>query len=143
MFIREPEREIIVLDQVDVLVAGGGVTGCVAAIAAARTGARTMLVERNGALGGVATMGLMANIGNLFLDQQGRLVIDGIAREVVQRMVARGAASEYWASREVPGCVIDSEQLKVLLSEMLREAGVSVLTHVLATRPVPAESSTP
>lgn len=143
MFIREPEREIIVLDQVDVLVAGAGVAGCAAAIAAARTGARTLLVERNGALGGVATMGLMANIGNLFSDQQGRPVIDGLAREVVQRLVVRGAASEHWAAREVPGCVIDSEQLKVLLIEMLREAGVGVLTHVLATRPVLAEASTP
>jgi flavin-dependent dehydrogenase len=55
MFIREPEREIIVLDQVDVLVAGAGVAGCAAAIAAARTGAKTMLLERSGALGGVAT----------------------------------------------------------------------------------------
>ncbi|NLG28801.1 MAG: FAD-dependent oxidoreductase, partial [Chloroflexi bacterium] len=123
MYIREPEREIIVLDQVDVLVAGAGVAGCAAAIASARTGAKTMLLERSGALGGVATVGLMANIGNLFMDQQGRSVIDGIAREVVQRLVVRGAASEHWAAREVPGCVIDSEQLKVLLIEMLREAG--------------------
>lgn len=142
MFIREPEREIIVLDQVDVLVAGAGVAGCAAAIAAARTGAKTMLLERSGALGGVATVGLMANIGNLFVDQQGRSVIDGIAREVVQRLVVRGAASEHWAAREVPGCVIDSEQLKVLLIEMLREAGVTVLTHVLATRPVLADAGT-
>ncbi len=143
MYIREPEREIIVLDQVDVLVAGAGVSGCAAAMAAARTGARTLLVERAGALGGVATMGLMANIGNLFMDQQGRFVIEGIAREVVQRLVMRGAASDKWASPEVPGCVIDSEQLRVLLIEMLREAGVTVLTHVLATRPVLAETSTP
>ena len=64
MLIREPEREIEVLDQVDVLVAGAGVSGCAAAVAAARAGARTMLLERNGALGGVATVGLMANIGN-------------------------------------------------------------------------------
>ncbi|MFP4057293.1 MAG: FAD-dependent oxidoreductase [Candidatus Brocadiia bacterium] len=134
--VREPERDIEVLDQVDVLVAGGGVAGCAAALGAARAGARTALVERNGVLGGVATAGLMANIGNMFLDREGRLVVGGAGREVVERLVARGAASPHWASREVPGVVIDSEQLKLLLGQMLREAGVTVLTHVLAARPV-------
>ena len=136
MTIRESEREIEVLDEVDVLVAGAGVSGCAAAVAAARVGAKTMLLERNGVLGGVATAGLMANIGNTYLDRDGRVVIHGIAKEVVDRMVARGAASEKWASREVPGIVIDSEQLKVLLVEMQQEAGVKVLTHSLAARPI-------
>ncbi len=136
MSIREPARDIAVLGEADVLVAGGGVSGAAAALAAARAGARTVLVERNGSLGGVATAGLMANIGNHFLDRQGRLVIDGIAKEVVDSLVERGAASPKWASREVPGVVIDSEQLKPLLSEMLASAGVTVLTHTLAARPI-------
>ena len=136
MVIEEEARQIDVRDEVDVLVAGGGVSGCAAAIAAGRAGARTVLIERNGALGGVATSGLMANIGNLLLDRDGNVVVHGIAREVIERMAARGAASRLWASREVPGVVIDSEQLKVLLIEMLCEAGVEVLTHVLAARPV-------
>lgn len=134
--VHEPGRDIEVLDDVDVLVAGAGVAGCAAAVAAARSGAKTMLLERNGCLGGVATAGLMANIGNKYLDRDGNLVINGIAKEVIDRMVARGAASEKWACREVPGIVIDSEQLKVLLIEMQREAGVRVLTHTLAARPV-------
>jgi hypothetical protein len=95
-----------------------------------------MLVERNGVLGGVATAGLMANIGNLFLDREGRHVIRGLPREVVDRLVARGAASAAWASREVPGIVIDAEALKVVLAELQREAGVQVLTHTLAARPI-------
>ncbi len=136
MHVRETARDIPVLDSVDVLVAGGGVSGSVAAIAAARAGANSWLVERNGVLGGVATAGLMANIGNLFLDGQGRQVIRGIPAEVIQRMVDRGAASAEWASREVPGIVIDSEQLKILLGEMAQEAGVTVLTHTWAARPV-------
>jgi hypothetical protein len=134
--IRESSRTIEVLDRADVLVAGAGVAGCAAAVAAARAGARTVLVERNGMLGGVATAGLMANIGNLYVDGQGQVIVHGIAREVVERMVARGAASARWASREVPGIVIDSEQLKLVLSEMAREAGVRVLTHTLAARPI-------
>lgn len=136
MTIHEGEREIKVLDEVDVLVAGAGVAGCAAAVAAARAGAKTMLVERNGVLGGVATAGLMANIGNSYMDRDGRIVVYGVSKEVIDRMVARGAASEKWASREVPGVVIDSEQLKVLLIEMQQEAGVRVLTHTLATRPI-------
>jgi len=141
MFVRETAREIPVLDQIDVLVAGGGVSGSVAAISAARTGAKTCLVERNGVLGGVATAGLMANIGNLFLDGRGRQVIRGIPAEVVQRMVDRGAASADWACREVPGIVIDSEQLKVLLGEMAVESGVTVLTHTWAARPIMEDST--
>ncbi len=136
MFIREAVRDIPVLGEADVLVAGGGVSGAAAALASARAGARTVLVERNGVLGGVATAGLMANITNHFMDRQGRIVIEGIAKEVVDRLVARGAASAKWASREVPGVVMDSEQLKPLLSEMLTEAGVTILTHCLATRPI-------
>ncbi|NLG48609.1 MAG: FAD-dependent oxidoreductase [Chloroflexi bacterium] len=136
MGIREPEREIDLLAEVDVLVAGGGVAGSAAAVAAARAGATTMLVEREGVLGGVATAGLMANIGNHFLDRRGRPVIHGIAREVIDRLVARGGASAHWASREVPGIVVDSEQLKIVLIEMLQAAGVTVLTHTLAARPL-------
>jgi len=117
-------------------VAGGGVRGCAAATAAARTGARTMLVERNNVLGGVATAGLMANIGNRYMDRDGRIVVGGVAREVIDRLVARGGASEKWACREVPGIVIDSEQLKIVLGEMLQEAGVQMLFHVLAARPI-------
>lgn len=136
MTIREPEREVEVLDEVDVLVAGAGVAGCAAAVAAARAGAKTMLLERNGVLGGVATAGLMANIGNRYMDRDGRIVVHGVAKEVIDRMVARGAASEKWACREVPGIVIDSEQLKIVLIELEQGAGVKVLTHTLAARPL-------
>ncbi len=134
--LQEAARQIEVLDSVDVLVAGGGVAGCAAAVAAARAGARTMLLERNGCLGGVATAGLMANIGNRYMDRDGRIVVHGIAKEVVDRLIARGGASEKWACREVPGIVVDSEQLKVVLIEMQQEAGVAVLTHTLAARPI-------
>jgi len=134
--IREPERHIEVLDTVDVLVAGAGVAGCAAAVAAARAGAGTMLLERNGCLGGVATAGLMANIGNRYMDRDGRIVVHGVAKEVVDRLIARGGASEKWACREVPGIVVDSEQLKVVLIEMQQVAGVKVLTHTLAARPI-------
>ena len=134
--IPEPSRDIPVLDEVEVLVAGGGLAGCAAAVAAARAGARTMLLERNGCLGGVATATLMANIGNRYLTASGERVVRGFAGELVDRLAAAGAASPHWEHRDVPGCVIDSERLKVVLIDLLQEAGVTTLTHALAARPI-------
>jgi hypothetical protein len=135
-FIDEPTRQIPVLLEADVLVAGGGVAGCAAAVGAARAGARTVLLERNGCLGGVATASYMASIGNRFLLASGRRVIHGFAGEFVDRLVTAGAASDRWEHRDVPGCCFDSERLKVILIEWLAEAGVQVLTHALAARPI-------
>jgi len=134
--IHEPEREIEVLDEVDVVVAGAGVAGCAAAVAAAREGAKTILIERNGVLGGVATAGLMANIGNTYMNREGKIIIHGIAKEVVDKMTSRGATSKRWANSEMTGVVIDEEQLKILLIEMQQKAGVKVFTHTLAACPI-------
>ena len=132
----EAARDIPVLDEVDVLVAGGGVSGCAAALGAARAGARTLLLERNGCLGGVATATLMANIGGPYLTLSGRVVPSGVAAEVIERLIAVGGASPGCKHADVPGCTMDSERLKVILIEMLEEAGVTVLTHTLAARPI-------
>lgn len=56
----EPERKIPVVENVDVLIAGGGLAGIGATIAAARHGCRTMLVEQAGDVGGIATIGMMS-----------------------------------------------------------------------------------
>lgn len=57
--IHEPAREIPIIDDVDICVLGGSVTGVFAAVRAARLGARVALVERQNAFGGVATSGLV------------------------------------------------------------------------------------
>ncbi|HRU07305.1 MAG TPA: FAD-dependent oxidoreductase, partial [Candidatus Brocadiia bacterium] len=132
----EAARAIPVLEEADVVVAGGGVAGCAAAWAAAKAGAKTFLLERNGCLGGVATASLMANIGNRFLTATGEQVVHGFPAEVVDRLIGAGAASPHWKTREMPGVVIDSERLKVILIEMMREAGVTTLTHALGARPI-------
>ena len=132
----EPARSIPVLDEVDVAVVGGGVAGCAAACAAARAGAKTMLLERNGCLGGVATASLMANIGNVFLTASGEQRIHGFAGELVDRLVAEGAASPHWRSRDIPGVCLDSEKLKVVLIDMIQEAGGVILAHALGARPI-------
>jgi hypothetical protein len=134
--IHETARSTPVLAECDVLVAGGGVAGCAAAWAAATAGARTILVERNGCLGGVATATGMSNIANLMITADDRLVVRGFARNLIDRLIETGAASSGWASRDIPGCCMDSERMKVVLIEMLQEAGVEILTHAMGTRPV-------
>ena len=59
--IHEMERDIPVIAETDILVAGGGPAGTAAALAAARCGARVMIVENNSCLGGIATSGMMSH----------------------------------------------------------------------------------
>lgn len=127
----EPARETPVAYEPDVIVCGGGVTGCAAALSAAHSGASVLLVERNGVLGGTATAGLMANIGNLFMTGEDTPVVKGVPREIVERMAAAGGTRPNWSRAELPGVVIDPEVFKMVLLDMLREAGVEVLFHAL------------
>ncbi len=89
--VSEPSREIPIARETDVLVVGGGPGGVAAAIAAARSGARVVLLERYGHLGGMATGGLVNAIPNL-ADINGKQGIAGICQEVIDRLVARGGA---------------------------------------------------
>lgn len=89
-----------VIADVDVLVCGGGPAGIGAALAAARQGASTMIVEQQGCLGGVATSGL---IGTWFgsYSRNGRYpVVEGIFKEIVDELVAQNAAKPATNDRE-------------------------------------------
>ncbi len=123
----EGAREVPVTASCDVLVAGGGVSGVAAALGAARAGAKTLLVERSGCLGGVATAGLMASISNRYFASDGRRILGGPALEIVQRLVEMGGAVEGWMTPELPGITLDPEILKVVLLRLLRDAGVQTL----------------
>jgi len=118
--------------ETEVLVIGGGNAGCAAAIAAARNGARVMLVERYGFLGGTATAAL---VGPWMTFHAGKeRVVGGIAQEIVERLVAMGASPGHVedASSYVPTITpFDAEYHKALLFEMMEEAGVRLLLHAL------------
>src|SRR4030043_760301 len=88
----EPSREIKVCREVDVVGVGGGPGGIGSAIAAARSGAETVLIERYGHLGGMSTGGLVNIIPNLS-DISGKQVIFGLNQELIDRLDARGGAS--------------------------------------------------
>lgn len=90
--ILEPPREVRVWREVDVAVIGGGPGGIGAAVSAARSGARTVLIERYGYLGGMATGGLVNIIPNLS-DISGKQHIFGLTQELIDRLDVRGAVS--------------------------------------------------
>jgi hypothetical protein len=116
----------------DVLVVGGGNAGCVAALAAARAGARTLLVERYGFLGGTATA---AMVGPWMTFHSGsERIVGGIAQEIVERLIALGGSPGHVpdSSDYVPTVTpFDPEIHKALLFDLMREAGVGLLLHAL------------
>ena len=93
-YIEEPKREIPVLGEYDVIVAGGGFAGISAALAAARNGAKTLLLEREYMLGGLATAGLVT-VYLPICDGIGNQVSFGIAEELLRLSISRGAEAEY------------------------------------------------
>jgi len=115
----EPARRLTISASPEVLVVGGGVAGLTAALAAARTGAKVLLVERGNCLGGTATTGMMA----LFYTPY--RCAHGIPKEIFDRLIAAGGA--------FPGEVIsvDHEIFKGVAFEMVAEAGVRLLLHTM------------
>ncbi|MEO6912940.1 MAG: FAD-dependent oxidoreductase [Candidatus Baltobacteraceae bacterium] len=114
----------------DVLVVGGGNAGCAAALAAARHGAKTLLVERYGFLGGTATA---AMVGPWMTFHSGKeRIVGGIAQEMVERLMRMGGSPGHIhdSSDYVPTITpFDPEIHKALLFEMMRESGVDLLLH--------------
>lgn len=123
--VEEASRQIPVVADLDVLVCGSGPAGVSAAIQAARSGAKTGLLEVHGCLGGIWTSGLLAYV----LDA-GKP--EGLLPEIVVRLKERQA----WQPRGEPNFTHDPEQMKLLLEEMCEDAGVKIQLH---TRVVAAQ----
>jgi len=117
----------------DVAILGGGMAGCSAALAARRLGARVLLAERSGCLGGAATSGSVAQFVG-WSTRAGRVVIHGMAEDIVEGARQIGAAGPLSHFVMSTGNVMDRVEydpdlLKVTLDRLLTDAGIDVLFH--------------
>ena len=112
----------------DVVVVGGGTAGAIAGIAAARTGARTLLVEQYGSLGGVLNLGMSLKGVN---DGEGHKALGGIGEELLARARAEGAATTVVSLHPRHGSIMgqDPESMKLQLIDMVRGSGLDLLLH--------------
>ena len=123
----EKEQSISTAGKYDVIVGGGGVAGVGAAVAAARNGAKTLLVERFGFLGGVATAGLMYMAYAPFSSTS------GIFREIYLKMIDQGSGID---DVLMP---FDAEQFKYLALSLSLDAGVEFLFQSLIVDAIVSE----
>jgi len=118
--VHEPAREIPVAESAEVVVCGGGPAGVAAAVASARKGAKTLLLEQHGCLGGIWTSGLLSWL----LDSDNK---KGLMAEIVRRMTERGGRTMTAGGK--PTQAYDVETMKVFLETLCEEVGVQVRYH--------------
>ncbi len=122
-------REISVDPTYDIVVAGGGPAGTAAALAASRLGAKVLLLEATGALGGMGTSGLVTAFDPMANGE--RNLVGGIMLEIVEALYKRGelppqVTPDFWRKRYHCWTPFRAESLKFLLDELLVAAGVEV-----------------
>ena len=135
--IKEPARNVPVTKECEVLVAGGGIAGIAAALAAARGGRKVLLLEREFALGGMATLGLVT-IYLPLCDGEGHQLIFGIGEELLKLSIEHGAEANYPAAWLDGGTVEERIEKRYMTQfnphlfamrceQLLRAAGVEIL----------------
>ena len=136
-----PGRDIPVLADADVVVAGGGPSGFAAAVTAARAGLQVILIERYGFLGGLATAGAVGTLCGLYLHHPERIepIIGGFAAELTNALTARGGAfgpiiregftallyNPWHMKRLCDDWIVNEKNINLLLHSTLADAVVS------------------
>ncbi len=129
--IEEAARKIPILAETDVLVVGSGPGGLSAAIAAAREGIDTTLVERHGCFGGNITQASVESIA--WYRHEGTVESGGIGAEFEERAKAMGGTRKEPQSRSE---ALDTEMFKYVADRLVDEAGVAPVLHCLGVEPV-------
>ncbi len=119
-------REITLNTDYEVIVVGGGPSGCAAATAAAREGAKTLLIEQTGFLGGMAT-GALVNAWTPYSDGV-RVLYGGLSERVFTEIKAKMPHVNNDATAWVP---IDYETMKQVYDDMVTESGADILFHTM------------
>ncbi len=107
------------IGKIDVFIAGGGIAGSAAAIASARMGAKTLLAERYGFLGGACTAGLVSPFMT-WLTSDGKPLIKGIFQEMLEKLGSQGG---------LKGRAFDAAAFSFVLQEMVLDSGADILLH--------------
>ena len=134
-FLTEPSRQTPLMGEYEVVVLGGGPAGMAAAVAAARAGRSTLLVERYGFLGGMGTAAGVTNFCGLHANVHGdiRQVVHGVADDLLSRIERLGGLN---APHNLFGKTVaqayDTAAYKMAADDLLLSAGVKILFHALA-----------
>src|SRR6202012_1505211 len=132
--IEEPARQIPVYGEYEVAVLGGGPAGIAAAVASARAGRRTLLVERYGFLGGMGTAAGVTNFCGLHANRFGKMdqVVHGIADDLLDG-IARldGLKEPHTVFGKILAQAYDTAAYKLAADQLLLDAGVKILFHSL------------
>lgn len=130
----EPARTIPLITEADVCVLGGSCTGVFAAIRAAQTGARVVLVEKAGCFGGVATLSLVNVWHSLFDEVFERKIIGGLSEVLMDRLRQRKAVKERARSPDWQ-FAFNPAEMQIELDALILEAGVEPMLHTVFSAP--------
>lgn len=133
--LNEPARQTPVHGDYEVVVLGGGPAGIAAAVAAARSGRKTILLERYGFLGGMGTAAGVTNFCGLHANVHGdiRQVVHGVADDLLARIDALGGLNTPHALfGKTVAQAYDTAAYKIAADDLMLAAGVEILFHALA-----------
>jgi len=136
------QKEIPILDEYDIVVCGGGMSGFAAAYSAAREKEKVILIERNTSLGGVGTQGLVNHILGVrrYAADNVKTSVRGLFSKIENQLLETADAVDFrtvdpqlnphgWLQALSTGLIFDCEKMKLLLEQMLTEVGVTILYY--------------